>query len=137
LAAGFVEIFLREPGGEGGLQGGPVGVGDAALVDAGLPEDAFKAEAEAQGGGAGGLVEGVALPLVAPIAVGECGLHHEEHGFGGGRGLLQQGGIFEVADFDGADGGVETEIAGEAGGLPCVLGYDGEKQGVAGGGGLL
>src|SRR4051812_46068150 len=62
-------------GGLGLRRGGYQG----ALVDRRLPKDPLERQPQALGGGAGGRVQRVALPLVAAVARLERPLYHQEH----------------------------------------------------------
>jgi hypothetical protein len=100
LAAVPIEVSGCEPGLEAVAHARPLLVRDgepcriaaALLVDAGVEEDAFEAEAEAQRRAAGRRIERITFPFVAAIAEVLEGLaHHQVLGIRGGAGLLQLG----------------------------------------------
>jgi len=139
LPALGVEVFGGEPGLEGLFSCGPFGVEHAepggvavaALDDHVLAEDAFKCEAEAQGGLAAGQVFGVALPLVAAVAeIFKDVPGHEVVGLSGGGGALQGGREQDVAHLDYPVGRVNAHVACVAGGLAGGGGNECQKDGV-------
>src|SRR5574341_1602330 len=83
----------------------PRRVPGAALHDHVLAEDAFEGEPEPDRGALRGFVQGVALPLVPPVAqILEGVLRHQVHRLGGSGGPLQRGREEHVADLDHAVG---------------------------------
>lgn len=110
-------------------EGEPGGVAVAAFDDHSLAEGAFVGEAEAEGGVAGRLVEGVAFPFEAAITkFVKYAAHQQEDGFGGGWSLFEGRAEMDVADFDDAVGLVDAHEACEADRVvgPCI--DDGVKQ---------
>jgi hypothetical protein len=98
LTAFGIEIFRREPGLESTAQarpliicdGKPCRIAAALFVNDRVEKDAFDAEAEPQRRAAGGRVQRVALPLVAPVAeVLEGVAHHQVLDLRRGAGVLQ------------------------------------------------
>jgi hypothetical protein len=96
---------------------GPFGVDDreprrvaaAPLVDHGLAENALELKAQPQGRALGGLVEVVALPLVAAVAQRVEGeLHQQVLRLGGHGRLLEQRRERDAAHLDGAVRGVDA-----------------------------
>ena len=132
-----VEVGRVEPGLERAFRCRPFPVDDrvpgrvavAALVDGGLAEDALEAEAQPLRRRARGRVEGVAFPLVAPVAeLVEHPPHHQVHGLGGRRRALQERRVRDVADLDHADPGLDPQVRGNADRLAGRLIDDGVEQ---------
>src|SRR3954463_11923868 len=119
LPAVVVEVRRIEPALKGRVDGRPLAVDHRvprsvavpALVDPRLPEDALVREAKPLRGAARRGIEGVALPLVAPVAERERALHHQVHRLGRGDGPLQFRRVVDVADFDGTCGRIDPEVA--------------------------
>src|SRR5690606_16176966 len=106
--------------------------------DGGLAEDALEGEAEAQRRLARGEVQGVALPLVAPVAeLVEHAVHHQIHRLGRHGRALQRRAEVDVADLDDADRRVDAQVAGEAQRLIALAVDDGVEQGIGAEAGAL
>src|SRR5271154_2596108 len=112
-----IEVPRLQPCLERLFAGGPFAVEDrepcrvavAVLDHHVLAEDAFVSESEAQSGLAAGLVERVALPLVAAIAqVVKDVARHQVHGLGSRACALERGRKQDVAHLDNAVGSVNA-----------------------------
>lgn len=123
LRAPVIEIFGRQPVEEGLANRRPIGIDDcipggvaiAFFVNGGLPEDSLEGKAEAESGGAGRGVEGIAFPFDTTVSQVEGVRDHEIHGLGRGSGALKKGREIEVPDLDRSAGRLDAHQAGHTG----------------------
>ncbi len=142
-------VGIKVPGCEPGLEtvaharpllvrdGEPCRIAAALLVDAGVEEDAFEAEAEAQRRAAGGRVQCITFPFVAAVTeVLEGITHHQVLDLRGGAGLLQLGRQMDVANLNRAMFRGNAQVCADSGGAAAFL-EQGEEERIAAGGVIL